>query len=744
MPIQTRAILFVCLSSISTAQVNILTANYDRYRTNSNPAETKLTPSTVRLGTFGKVGSFPVDGQIYAQPLYMGNVQIPGQGTKNVVYVVTMNDSVYAIDADAPRATTPLWKANLGSPVPSSLLNLADIYPSIGILSTPVIDPAAQALYVVSDTMEGGLPKFSLHALSLVDGREVLNGPIAIAATVPGAGGTPVPFDPLWHLQRPGLALANGAVYIAFGAHGDDGHYHGWLIAYDASNLQHQLAVFNTTPNGTGGGIWQSGRAPVIDDTGNIYVVSGNGDFDGTVRLGGAVIKLSGSTLSVLDWFTPADWAYYDNNDADVGSAGSILIPNRNLLLVGDKAGNLYNLGANSLGGIEVAKGTSGFQAAPAGIFQFCLWQSDRGPLLYQHDLSGPLKAYSIGDRAIQQTPVLQSNWIGDSLYASMAVSSNGGSGGILWETEGDHSKPQIPGTLHAFNASDLTQELWNSAMQPARDALGGFAKFAVPLVANGRVYVPTFSNRLAIYGLLQSTGILNPAPEVTAILNGASLIQTSVSPGEVLTILGRNLGAATNASMQVDESGHVTTELAGTRVFFDGIPAPLLYVSSGQVNTVVPFAVAGPVTQVVVQYNTQQSSPLTSPVSASSPALFTMSGVGSGQAVTVNADSPGSPATAGSVIALFATGLGVAPPNIGDGMIAQTAVPVSGFPVSVSLDGQPADVLYVGTAPGLVAGVFQITVRVPATVPAGSAIAIAFQVNDIPGESGITIAVVQ
>ena len=299
--------------------------------------------------------------------------------------------------------------------------------------------------------------------------------------------------------------------------------------------------------------------------------MSGNGDFNGTNRLSGAAIKLSGSNLSVLDWFAPADWAFYNDNDVDVGSAGGILVPNRNLLLVGDKAGNLYNLSTNSLGGVEVAKGTNGFQAAPAGIFQFCLWQSDRGPLLYQHDLSGPLKAYAVGDQAIQQIPVSQSNWTGDSLYASMAVSSNGGSGGIIWETQGDHRQPGVPGTLHAFDASDLTQELWNSDMQPGRDALGGFAKFAVPLVANGRVYVPTFSNQLAIYGLLPNS-VGQSSTVVTAILNGASLIQTSVSPGEVLSIFGANLGPAGGANMQLDDSGHATTELAGTQVFFDGI----------------------------------------------------------------------------------------------------------------------------------------------------------------------------
>jgi uncharacterized protein (TIGR03437 family) len=729
----------------SIAQVNILTANYDGYRTNSNPSETILTPSSVRVSTFGKVGSFPVDGQVYAQPLFVGGVQIPGLGTKNVVYVVTMNDSVYAIDADAPGTTTPLWQVNLGSPVPSSLINLTDIVPWIGILSTPVIDPTAQVLYAVSDTLESGLPQFQLHALSLLDGHEMLNGPIVITASIPVAGGAAMSLDPSWHLQRPGLALANGAVYIGFGAHADLGNYHGWLISYDASNLQNQLAVFNTTPSGNAGGIWQAGRGPVIDNAGNLYVVSGNGDFDGVNKLGGAVIKLSGSTLSVLDWFAPADWAFYDNFDVDVGSAGSILIPSLKLLVVGDKAGNLYNLSTNTLGGIEMVKGAVDFQASPSGIFQFCLWQSNSGPLLYQHPLVNPLTAYAVGDQGINQTPVSQSTWIGDSLFASMAVSSNGGSGGIIWETEGDHSQPGIPGTLHAFNASDLTQELWNSDMQPGRDVLGAFAKFAVPLIANGRVYVPTFSNQLVIYGLLGNSSQQSATTEITAVLNGASLIQTSVSRGEVLSIFGTNLGPAGGATMQLDASGHVTKQLAGTQVLFDGIPAPLLYVSPEQVNTVVPFEVVGPVTQVVLQYNAQQSSAVATPVAAASPALFSLSGAGNGQAAIVNADgtinSPNSPSLAGSVVSLFATGLGLDIPDTDDGTIAQVAVSVPAA-VSVSIGGQPANVRYVGAAPGLVAGVFQINVVVPATVPAGTAIAVSIQVNDVASENGITIAV--
>jgi hypothetical protein len=631
MSLRLPFIFLIFLPTISVGQTNIVTANYDNFRTNANTNETTLSPSTVGPGFFGKQGTFAVDGPIYTQPLYVSGVNIPDKGAKNVVYVATMNDSVYAIDGDAPSATKPLWRVHLGNPVPSvKLPEFVDVPLNVGILSTPVIDLGRQAIYVVSDTLQSGSPVFQLHALSLADGSELFNGPVVIAASVPGSGagsvsGT-VSFDAMWELQRPGLALANGMVYIAFASHGDTGPFHGWLISYDSANLRHQVAAFNTTPDGIGGGIWQSGRAPTVDDSGNIYVVSGNGDFDGQTNLSGAVIKLSGSDLSVLDWYTPAEWQYLDANDLDVGSTGAIVVPGSNLLVAGDKGGRLINLNASALGHIEAAPGANEFAASPhAGIFQLSLWQSEQGPLLYEHDWHGPLKAYPVNSGSISRTPFSQGTWTGDSLYQGMAVSSSGGTNGILWETTGDHSQAGIPGTLHAFNAADLTQELWNSDLQPY-DSLGGFAKFAVPLVANGRVFVPTLSNRLAIYGLLQGPSGDELKPHLSSVLNGASLIQQSVSPGELLTILGTNLGPNDAASFQMESGGRVSTELSGTQVFFGGVAAPVLYTSFGRVDVLVPFVVAKPSTQLVVQHGGRRSAGISMPVSDAAPALFSVS----------------------------------------------------------------------------------------------------------------------
>ncbi len=741
-------ITILFLTFIAVAQTNVLTANYDQHRTNANPTETILTPDTVGSGSFGKLGGFPVDGQIYAQPLYASGVQIASRGAKSVVYVATMNNSVYAIDADAPTDTTPLWQVNLGNPVPSAaLFQFVDINPRVGILSTPVIDLARHAIYVVSDTFENGGPVFRLHALSLADGHEILNGPVMIAASVSAVDGSAVDFDPLWHLQRPGLALANGAIYIGFGSHGDTGPYHGWLIAYDATNLQHQVAVFNTTPNGTGGAIWQSGRAPAVDDAGNLYVVSGNGDFDGNTNFSGAVIKLSGSDLAVMDWYAPAAWQYLNANDLDVGSTGAILAPGGKLLVTGDKGGRLIHLDTGALGHVESRAGADAFKASPNVIFQLSLWESDQGVFVYQHDWHGPLKAYPVSGLDISETPASQNARTTNSIYQGMVVSSNGGAHAILWETTGNPRQAGVPGTLRAFDASDLTHELWNSDMQAA-DALGVFAKFALPLVANGRVYVPTFSNQLVIYGTLSARvdDGEDVGPQITSVLNGASLIQDSVSPGEVLAILGTNLGPDGLEGLHLDDSGQVTSELSGTRVYFDGIAAPLLYTSSSHVGTVVPFGVAGPSTRVVVQHNNHQSAQASVRVAPANPAVFSISGLGSGPGAILNQDgtvnSPNNPAAPGSVVAIFATGLGPTTPSSQDGEVAQGVLPAPSLPVSVRIGGLPASILYAGAAPGIVEGVFQLNVRVPEFVTTWDSNLVTLQVGNVISPSAITLAV--
>jgi len=730
------------LPNLLLSQVNVLTANYDNSRTNSNLNETVLNPSSVTAATFGKIGSFPVDGQIYAQPLYVTGIQVPGVGARDVVYTVTMHNSVYAIDANAPASLVPLWRVNLGPTVPSSVLNFTagdatvvytDILPEAGILSTPVIDVGRQAIYVVSETLEGGVPVFRMHALSLADGHEMFNGPVVITASVPGTGdgsdnGT-LQFDASMHLQRPGLALVQGIVYAAFGSHGDFTPFHGWMIGYDAGDLRRQVAVFNATPNASGGSFWQAGRAPAIDGRGNIIAVTGNGDCTAT-DFGDSVLKLSGRDLSLLDWYTPDNCSDLNDNDYDLGSVGAILIPGTNQILTIGKSGNLLLINGNSMGHLgpwnsATAQSFAANQPQTDGIGSMAVWSRRADSMLYLLEPYGPLKAYRIAAGRLDPTVQSQSSPTTFTRSAGIAVSAQRDTDGtgIVWQTTADIQGRQVPGTLHAFDASNLSTELWNSEMAPDRDRLGRFAKFVAPTVVNGRVYVPTFSNQLAIYGLLSAAGPDTNDLQVTAVANSASLLQSAISPGEVLAISGARLGPETMSFVQIDDTGHAANVLAGTQVLFDGAAAPLLYTSSGEVGAVVPFGITGPSTQVQVAYGGRLSPPTMLTVVPAAPALFAQDGTGGGQGAILNEDGSvndwNNPAKPGSIVSLFATGLGQTDPVSEDGILPNRTAPLPSplLPLVVLLDGKTAEILYQGGAPDMVDGFFQINVRIPKTI---------------------------
>jgi uncharacterized protein (TIGR03437 family) len=720
------------LASSAFAQVNVLTANYDNQRTNANLQETVLNQQNVNSSSFGKLGYFPVDGEIYAQPLYASGVQIAGQGLRNVVYVVTMHNSVYAIDADMPGSTTPLWQVNFGPSVPSWVLNFTDILPEVGILSTPVIDLTRQVIYIVSDTLEGGTPVFRLHALSLGNGSEMLSGPVVISAALAGHGagntaGT-LTFDPSIELQRPGLALANGMVYLGFGSRGDLDNWHGWLMSYDASTLK-QTAFLSTSPDGFGASIWHSGRAPAIDASGNLYVATGNGDFDGSVNFGESVLKFSGTDLTLLDWYTPNTYIALNDNDSDLGSSGVILLPGTNQVATSGKSGDLFLIKSDSLGhlGPKNSSTVQNIQANQGGTHDMALWNDPSGTFLYTQETGGGLSAFQIVNGEINSTASSEITPPNPTLFAGLAISgdSNDAGSAILWYTVANYYAAQQPGTLHALDPADLTHELWNSDMVPT-DALGRYAKFVAPTVANGRVYVPTFSNELVIYGLLNSATTEAGPPQVTAIASGASFLSGVVAPGELVTVFGANLGPTLLTGAEVDDTGHLTTKLSHTKVFFDGISAPLLFASENEVGAIVPFGIQASTIQVQVQNGSQFSPNTPVAVVPAAPALFSRDGTGGEIGAIINQDgkqnSYGDPAPAGSVITLYATGAGETNPAGNNGQIVSSAppYPVPVLPVQVSIDNQPADVLYAGAAPGFVQGLIQINVRVPAAASSG------------------------
>jgi uncharacterized protein (TIGR03437 family) len=750
---------FLCIAS---AQVDVMTANYDNNRTNSNLNEGILNTIDVNVTQFGRLYTFPVDGQIYAQPLYLHAFNMPGKGVLNVLYVATMHNSVYAFDADSTGGTAPLWQVNLGPSVnPLTIVDSAgdvygDIQHEIGILSTPVIDRSGNTIYVVSEILQGGTMAFYLHALDLSTGSEKLNGPVEIQAIVTGSGwsGTTdpdtgqLPFFPAEHIQRPGLLLANGTVYIGFGSHGDFEPWHGWIMAYNASDIQQQTAVFCTTPSAAGVAVWQSGRGLAADPNGEVYAATGNGTYDGATAWGESVLHLT-PALEVADWFTPAQYPDWTDEDADFGSNGPILVPGTNLLIAGGKAGLVALIDRTNMGH-ELAGNTQAlqtFQAVPAGqfaIYNAALWKLPSGPLLYIWGYADVLRAFQIQNGVFNTTAVaFNSSVQQNDANAGMSVSSNGfapGSG-ILWVTAETGGSIPAPGVLHALDAANVSHELWNSAMNSARDAMGNFTKFANPTVANGKVYVPTDARQVVVYGVL-------PVPGITAVVNAASFSSLTVAPGELVSIFGNGIGPSTPHQLTLNAQGNVATSLGGVTVSFDGIAAPLLYASAGQINAVVPFAVgANPTTLLQVAAPGGQTFSLSLSVSAAAPAVFTTTASGSGQGAILNSDlsvnSAAHPAARGSAIAIYATGTGMLNPVVPDGtIIAAGSLPVSQATISVTIGGQTATVTYQGAAPGLVAGVMQINAQIPAGVAPGAAVPVIVSAGGTAGLNAVTVAV--
>ena len=491
------------------AQPNILTSNYGNGRTNANVEETVLNPGNVSPETFGKIGAYSVDGHVFAQPLYVKNVAISGE-LKNVLYVATMHNSVYAFDADDPQAKEPLWQVNMGPALPTRYYRrFADIEKEIGILSTPVIDVARRAIYVVTCNLIDDKPSFALHALDLTDGAAKLGGSMEIRGSVPGSGdnsdGKNVYFDPIQHMQRPGLLLANNTIYIAFGSHNDEYPFHGWIAAYDAGNIQHQVAMFNSTPAGGYGAIWQSGRGLAADDAGNVYISTGNGDYDGRFNFSQSILKLS-PRLGIIDWFTPENWSQLSVDDADLSSQGPVLIPGANQLLGGDKEGNLYVVDRTNMGRLGSKQATSP-QILRAiqygGIYNMAIWPRATGTQIYITAEGDVTSQFTMAGGLVNPTSTAQSHTSGDSPFQGMAVSANGDKDGIFWINFGDYSQDGVPAVFCALDGNDISSLLWCSNIYADRDTPGRFAKFVAPTIVNGRVYLPTFSYEIAIYGLL-------------------------------------------------------------------------------------------------------------------------------------------------------------------------------------------------------------------------------------------------
>jgi hypothetical protein len=518
---------------VITDYQGVLSYHNDNARTGQNLSEVALTPLNVNQSQFGKIFSMPVDGQIYAQPLYVENLSIPGHGTRNVVFVATEGDSVYAFDADG-MSMMPLWKKtfvsstcpdpnNCVSTVPSGDVGSSDLTPQIGITGTPVISLATAALYVVAKTKEtinGNISYVQrLHALDIASGNEKFGGPITISASVPGEGAgavsETVSFNALRHLQRSGLLLSSGIVYISFASHGDNDPYHGWVLGYDSQTLQ-QVGVYNDTPNGAEGGIWQSGGAPASDDLGHIFLATGNGTFDadgGGTDVSDCVLRLDvNGGLQLADWFAPFNQASLALFDLDLGSGGVVLLPDQpslnhpHLLVLAGKEGTIYLLNRDNLGHFHSGSdnqivqelvrvigngGQQGNFSTPA------FWNGN----LYFQAASGPLKSFALANALISIAPTSVSLNASGFPGSTPSVTANGNTNAIVWTLQTDAFNISGPAVLHAFDATNVAHELYNSNQAGSRDFPGAAVKFTVPTIANGKVFVGS-GDRLTVFGL--------------------------------------------------------------------------------------------------------------------------------------------------------------------------------------------------------------------------------------------------
>lgn len=505
----------------SYSGADVLTYHYDNQRTGQNLNETALTPVNVNSTKFGKLGEFPVDGRVDAQPLYLSQVTIGGQ-KKNVLYVATEHGSVYAFDADSISGTTStfLWKTTtLGSGESTSDdRGCGQVSPEIGITATPVIDRMRNAIYVVAMSKDTAGTYFQrLHALDLSTGKELFGGPKDITANYPGTGdnssGGIVVFDPKQYKERPGLLQINGTIYTTWSSHCDIRPYTSWVMAFSADTLA-QTSILNLVPNGSEGGIWMSGSAPAADSAGNILFLEGNGDFDTTLNAqgfpsnadcGNCFVKIStGAGLKLVDYFTPHNTVSESSADLDLGSGGAILLPDvqdaggvtKHLSVGAGKDAVIYvadrdNMGKFNPNSDQIYQEISG----QLGGQVFSMPAYFHGTV-YFGAVGDALKAFLMTSAKLASTPSSQSTHRFGYPGTTPSVSANGTTNGIVWAIENSGA------ILFAYDAADLTKELYHSDQAAnGRDHFSG-NKFITPMVVNGKVYVGTPAS-VAVFGLL-------------------------------------------------------------------------------------------------------------------------------------------------------------------------------------------------------------------------------------------------
>lgn len=563
------AILFV--SSVFALPANVTTWRNDNARSGINAAESSLTHSDVNSKDFGKLFTIAADGIVMAQPLYLSSVSVPGKGIHNVVYIATEHDSVYACDADDG---TVLWHAVLlkSGETPSDDHGCSGIsLPELGITATPVITGNMIYVQAMSKTATGTDVQ-RLHALDVRTGAEMAGGPVDIAASYPGSNAYSesqngvLSFHASLHFDRAGLALSNGIVYTTWTSFCDAGPYNGWIIGYDTSLKQ--AGVLPTTPNGRYASIWQSGAAPAVDANGNMFALTGNGSLDQTFDaagfpaqrdFGNSIIKFSLTTnlLQVTDYFSPFNSTSESDNDIDLGSGGALLLPDltdangavRHLLVAGGKDQHLFVVDRDNMGKYKLNATDNSYvyqdvppEAVGAGLFTTPLYFNGK---LYVAPLNSSIKAFQVSNARVNTTPVAQTTAAFGYPGTTPVLSANGTSNAILWAIQ-----RATPAVLRAFNADDLTQELYNSAQAAnGRDEPGSYTKFVPPAVANGKVYMPA-NTGVAVYGLFNPPRFGNISTRAQVGIGDNVLIGGFIVEGSApRTLLVRGIGPSLKAN---------------------------------------------------------------------------------------------------------------------------------------------------------------------------------------------------
>lgn len=674
----------------ANAQTSVLTYHNDNAHTGQYLNEILLSPANVSESRFGSRHLLLTDGPVYAQALYLSRVKIAGlPGLRNVVYVVTANDSVYAYDADA-GAADPLWSVNFLDPSNGvTTITKADVgcvIPELGIIGTPVIDAVSGTIYLIAETKESGGAIFRLHALDVSSGAERSGSPVVIQ---------PSGFVPLVQKQRASLLLANGAIYSSWSGHCDNGTYHGWVMAHDQKTLK-LLSTFNNTPGGSGASFWNGGAGPAADAQGNVYVVSANGDIDGVPSPGDndeAVLKLAAPGLTVLDRFVPFNKVSLNTADLDLGSSGALLLPpeagstaHPNLLYTSGKEGRMYLLDQQSLGGPQSGSDIGALASLPVLAHATFGSAAYFNGSIYVAPEKGPMFAFRVDNAVLAPSPAAQTSDALEQLGASPSISANGNQNGLVW------INAYTPGgRLAAYDATSL-QKLYDSTAEPTAPPYT-FTEFSAPTIADSKVFVPSYFG-VVVFGELSAA-----APAVTAVTDAAAFSPDAIAPGSLISIFGSGLAQGANSASATP----LPLSLGDVSVTMNGIVAPVLYVSPGQINAQVPNEVAaGPASLVVRAYGTL-SPPKTITVKAAAPALFTVNG----QA-----------ATPGSSISIYFTGQGPVTAAVDDGAAPPTGSVVwAKGPTSATIGGVAADVQFVGLAPNF-PGVAQIDLKIPTLAP--------------------------